>query len=137
MLDTDVIVAAVRSPSGASAALLDLALQSSFKLLLSVPLAMEYESLMKSPRQMAAGRYSVEHAETLILALCKVCERVERHFLWRPILKDPGDEMVLETAVNGQADFLVTFNLRDYSDVPERFGVALLRPSDLLVRFLK
>ena len=57
-----------------------------------------------------------------------MAEPGETHFLWRPQLHDPNDEMVLETAVNGQADILVTFNLRDFGTVPERFGVELLLP---------
>jgi hypothetical protein len=52
------------------------------------------------------------------------------HFLWRPQLRDAGDEMVLETAVNGQADAIVTFNRRHYGDAPARFGILLLLPAE-------
>ena len=55
-------------------------------------------------------------------------EPVETHFLWRPQLRDPGDEMVLEAAVNGRTEVLVTFNLRDYGETPNRFGVEILLP---------
>jgi len=61
-------------------------------------------------------------------ALIAMAEPVETHFLWRPQLRDPNDEMVLEAAVNGRADALVTFNLKDYGDAPRRFGVDLLLP---------
>ena len=63
-----------------------------------------------------------------------MAEPVETHFLWRPQLRDPNDEMVLEVAVNGQADALVTFNLKDYGAAPGRFGVDLLLPRKAIER---
>ena len=62
---------------------------------------------------------------------------VTSHFIWRPQLKDPGDEMVLEAAVNGMADAIVTFNQRDYGSVPLHFGVETLLPRDVLVTLQK
>jgi len=62
---------------------------------------------------------------------------VTSHFIWRPQLKDPGDEMVLEAAVNGMADAIVTFNQRDYGSAPLRFGVETLLPRDVLVTLQK
>ena len=61
---------------------------------------------------------------------------VETHFLWRPRLRDPADEMVLEAAVNGQANAIVTFNLRDYGAMPKDFGIEVLLPRDALKRLL-
>ncbi len=66
--------------------------------------------------------------------LAALVEPVETHFLWRPRLRDPADEMVLEAAVNGQADAIVTFNVRDCGATPESFGIENLRPSDALKR---
>ena len=62
---------------------------------------------------------------------------VKAHFLWRPQLRDPGDEMVLETAVNERADALVTFNVRDFGSVPERFGIELIVPREAIRRLRK
>lgn len=59
---------------------------------------------------------------------------VESHFVWRPQLRDPADEMVLEAAVNGQADAIVSFNHRDFGTAPARFGLALLLPQDAFRR---
>jgi predicted nucleic acid-binding protein len=70
-------------------------------------------------------------------AVVALVEPVETHFLWRPQLRDPGDEMVLEAAVNGRASALVTFNIRDYGDVPARFGVEVLVPREALKRIRK
>jgi len=67
-------------------------------------------------------------------AVLAIAESVKAHFLWRPQLRDPGDEMVLETAVNGRADALVTFNVRDFGSVPERFGIEVLIPREAIKR---
>jgi predicted nucleic acid-binding protein len=67
-------------------------------------------------------------------ALVAMAEPVETHFLWRPQLRDPNDEMVLEVAVNDRADVLVTFNQKDYGDAPGHFGVELLTPRNAIAR---
>ena len=70
----------------------------------------------------------------VISALCLVAEPVETRFLWRPQVRDPADEMVLEAAINGNADALVTFNRRDFGDGPARFGIAVFSPREELRR---
>ena len=67
-------------------------------------------------------------------SLARVAEAVQIGFLWRPLLSDPTDDMVLETAVNGRADLLVTFNQKDFAAVAEGFGFKILRPSEALHR---
>jgi predicted nucleic acid-binding protein len=67
-------------------------------------------------------------------AIVAMAEPVWTHFLWRPQLRDSNDEMVLQAAVNGRANALVTFNLRDYGTVAERFGVNTLLPRDAIKR---
>ena len=132
VLDTDVVVAGLRSPTGASAALIDHALGERFTLLLSVALALEYEAVCRDPAQRIASGLSEEGVSTIVSALCAVCEPVDARFLWRPQLRDPADEMVIETAVNGRADALVTFDRRDFGDVPAQFGIALQTPRETL-----
>ena len=66
--------------------------------------------------------------------MAALIEPVTTYFLWRPQLRDPSDEMVLEAAVNGHADAIVTFNIRDYGAVPGEFGVGVLQPRDALRR---
>ena len=134
VLDTNVIVAGLRSPAGASAALLDRALGGSFVLVLSVALALEYEAVCRDPAQRIASGLSEVEVETLVTALCAVAEPVETRFLWRPQLNDAADEMVLEAAINGAADALVTFNRQDFGRAPARFGIALLSPREALRR---
>jgi putative PIN family toxin of toxin-antitoxin system len=132
--DTDVIVAAMRSPGGASAAILRAARQSKTTLLVSVPLAMEYEATCSEAEHRLAAGLSEREVEIFLDAVVAMAEPVKTHFLWRPQLRDPGDEMVLETAVNGRADGLVTFNVRDLGTVPARFGIELMIPREVLGR---
>ena len=132
VLDTNIVVAGLRSPTGASAALIDRALDGAFELLLTVALALEYESVCGDPAQRIASGLSDDEVEVIISALCAVAEPVQPRFLWRPQLRDPADEMVLEAAINGNADALVTFNRRDFGDAPGRFGIAVLTPQQAL-----
>jgi putative PIN family toxin of toxin-antitoxin system len=125
-VDTDVMVAAVRSRQGASRAWIRAILRREATLLLSVPLALQYEAVLTRPEQLTASRASVEQISALLDALCAVCTPVEISFLWRPLLRDPNDEMVLEVAVNGRADRLLTFNERDFTG-SARLGVRVER----------
>lgn len=134
VLDTNVVVAALRSPSGASAALLEQALDRRFTLLLSVPLVLEWEGTCSDPAQRIVSGLSEPEVGTIMSALCAVGEPVHAWFLWRPQLRDPADEMVLEAAVNGSADALVTFNRRDFGNVPGTFGIEVLSPRQTLSR---
>lgn len=133
-MDTNVVVSGLRSPSGASARLIDQAFARRFTLLLSVPLALEYEATCCDPPQMSASGLSKPDVQTIIEALCAVAEPVRSWFLWRPQLRNPSDEMVLEAAINGAADALVTFNQRHFADSPERFGIAVVAPQEALRR---
>jgi putative PIN family toxin of toxin-antitoxin system len=134
VLDTDVIVAALRSPSGYSAALIGAALDHQIVILASVPLFFEYEAKCTSPVHWAAAGLTREQAHIFVDGLAALIEPVKTHYLWRPFLRDPNDEMVLEAAVNGRADAIVTFNLRDYGAIPEKFGIEVLIPATAIRR---
>jgi putative PIN family toxin of toxin-antitoxin system len=134
VLDTDVVVAAMRSPRGASAAILRAARQGRATLLASVPLALEYEAVSSRAEHRLAAGLSEREVKVFLTAVAAMAEPVTTHFLWRPQLRDPDDEMVLEAAVNGGADALVTFNLRDFGTVPAQFGVEVLLPREAIRR---
>ncbi len=134
VLDTDVVVAALRSPKGASAAVLRLLDAGRVTILLSVALALEYEAVCHLPEHRLASGIATADITLFVNTLIALAEPVHVHFLWRPQLRDAGDEMVLETAVNGRADALVTFNRRDYAAIPSRFGIDLLLPREILRR---
>jgi putative PIN family toxin of toxin-antitoxin system len=136
VLDTDVLVAAFRSDSGASRRILEAALARRFELLLSVPLMFEYEAVLTRPEHLLASGASVEDVADVLDGLAAVGRRVRLAFRWRPALPDPNDDMVLETAVNGQAHAIVTFNERDFNPVAGKFGCRVMRPGELLRRLV-
>ena len=131
-MDTDVVVAAMRSPSGASAALLSLLLKGNGVWLLSVAMALEYEAICMLADHRLAANASAGDVTNLLDTIFGVIEPVEVHYQWRPQLSDSGDEIVLEAAVNGRADVIVSFNHRDYKGAPGRFGIALRTPGEVL-----
>lgn len=132
VVDTDVIVAAMRSPGGASAAILRAARNGTVTLLVSVPLGMEYEAVCSELEHRLAAGLSEREVEIFLDAVLAMAEPVKTHFLWRPQLRDPGDETVLGAAVNGRANALVTFNVRDFGTVPARFGIELMVPREAI-----
>jgi len=136
-LDTDAIVAAMRSPSGASAAIIRKARRGKVALLLSVPLAMEHEAVCVRPEHQLAAGLSEQEVRIFVDAVIAIAEPVKIHYLWRPQLRDPSDEMVLETAVNGRANLLITFNVRDYGTAPARFGIEVMTPREAVERISK
>lgn len=124
----------MRSPIGASAALLKAARRNQITLIGNVALALEYEATCRLAHHMLAGGLKPAEVAIFVDAVIAMLEPFETHFMWRPQLRDPADELVLEAAVNGQADALVTFNRRDFGKVPEQFGVAVLTPGEAIRR---
>lgn len=131
VLDTNVLVAAGRSRQGSSFAVLQHLRHGHFNALASVPLFLEYEAELKRPEQLAVGARTPEMVDVFLDALSLRSVPVHLHFLWRPQTRDPADEMVLETALNGNADALITFNLNDFV-VAKRFKLAVWTPPVLL-----
>jgi len=137
VIDTDVMVAAMRSPSGASAALLSLLLQGHATMLLSVAMALEYESICMLAEHRLVASASEDDVRNLLNTVIDIITPVEVHYQWRPQLTDASDEMVLEAAVNGRADAIVTFNRKDYKNMTDRFGIEILSPAEALERIRK
>ena len=122
VLDTDVIIAGLISPTGASRRLLELAFEDRLTLLASVALFLEYESVAFRPDMLALAALNRGEMTNFFTDLASVIEPVDIHFLWRPTLTDAADEMVLEAAVNGQADVLATFNSKHFAPARGRFS---------------
>jgi putative PIN family toxin of toxin-antitoxin system len=134
VLDTNVIVAAMRSPKGASAALLRSIVHGRATLVLSTAMGLEYEAVCLRQVHRAASGLTETEVMTFIDGIAALAEPVTMRFVWRPQLRDPNDEMVLETAVNGKANAIATFNGRDFGKAPQRFGILLLTPGEVLRR---
>lgn len=131
VLDTTVMVAALRSAAGASRQLLVAALEKRFELLLSVPLLIEYEGVLTRKEHLKAAGLKVAEVIELLDALARVAEPVVPNFRWRPMLRDPNDDMVFEVALNGQADMLVTFNKSDFEQL-SLWNVRIASPGEAL-----
>jgi putative PIN family toxin of toxin-antitoxin system len=134
VLDTSVVVAGLRTSLGAANAVLRLVGQRRLILLATPPLFLEYEDVLKRPEHLLAHGLEPEQVDGLLAELAALIEPVELHFRWRPQVRDPGDEMVLEAAINGDADALVTYNVADFAVAADRFGIPILRPADVLKR---
>ncbi len=134
VLDTSVLVAAIRSQGGASKTLLEAALNSQFRFLISTALVLEYEAVLTRREHLTAAGLSASEVDELLDAICSVGIQVPLRRSVRPKLRDPDDEMVLETAVNGGADAIVTFNRVDFAGIPEEFGIEVLTPAEFLKR---
>ena len=129
VIDTNVLIAGLRSPHGASYQVLRLVGSGAFSFSLSVPLVLEYEAVAKEHARELGLTY--EDVDDVIDYLCSEAELRRVFYLWRPILRDPRDDMVLELAVEAGADSIVTHNVRDFAEA-EQFGLAVLRPGALL-----
>ena len=135
VLDTNILVAALRSRRGASNALLTAILESDKATWsCSVPLFLEYEDVLTRAEFVLETERSREEYGAFLADIASVVRPIELHFLWRPQLSDPKDEMVLETAVNASADATVTFNQRDFRPVQDRFEVQVWTPQQALER---
>ena len=129
VLDSNVLVSALRSRRGASFQIVKLLRAGRFEVALSVPLALEYEAvLLRHARQLGLAR---NEADGLVDYLCDVGYRQAIHFLWRPALTDPRDEFILELAVAANCNAIVTHNVRDFAGA-SRFDVQIIRPGDFL-----
>jgi len=132
VLDTDVIVAALRSPRGASAAILSAAEVGRLEILATVPLCIEYEAVCTRADHIMASGGTRHDVDMFLDMLVDLVVPVQPWFLWRPQLRDAGDELVLEAAVNGGADALVTFNRADYLPAAGAFALPILLPGEAL-----
>jgi putative PIN family toxin of toxin-antitoxin system len=134
VVDTDVMVAAFDSPTGASRQLLLEVLDRRVLALASTALMLEYEAVLTRPNVLAMIGLRAEEVIAVLDEVASICLPVAFDYRWRPMTKDPDDDLVLETAVNGLADVIATFNIADMEAAAARFGIAVERPAAVLRR---
>lgn len=127
VLDTNVLVAAIRSRRGASFRLVEQLGTGVFDIAVSVPLVLEYEDAMLRQR----GALSAQEVGDMVDYVCSVARRQTIFYLWRPLLRDPKDDMVAEVAVAAGAEAVVTHNRRDFTGLGS-FGIRVDAPGEFL-----
>jgi putative PIN family toxin of toxin-antitoxin system len=137
VLDTSVLVAALRSRLGASNRVLLEVAERRVTPLVTTAVFLEYEAVLPRPEQQLAAGMNPADIEGFLAAFASTAEPVELSFLWRPQLKDPAAELMLEAAVNGRAAAIITHNVNDFRPAAERFGVATLAPAEFLKELAK
>ncbi|MCG8339615.1 MAG: putative toxin-antitoxin system toxin component, PIN family [Proteobacteria bacterium] len=129
VIDTNVILSALRSTKGASFKLLSIIGSELFEFVLSVPLFIEYESVTKRNRDKLRLDDSV--IDDVLDYLAEVGDKREIYFLWRPFLRDPKDDLVLEVAVESGCDFIISYNKKDFKNI-DKFDLKVLTPQEFL-----
>ena len=136
VFDTDVMVAGLSSAAGASRRLLLAVLDGEVRMLLSTPLLVEYEAVLTRPSVLTMAGVSAEEVATVLDELAGLCIPVAFDYRWRPQARDPDDDLVLDTAINGGAEVVASFNLADMEAGARRFGIAVEQPG-IVVRRIK
>ncbi|MBI2333812.1 MAG: putative toxin-antitoxin system toxin component, PIN family [Chloroflexi bacterium] len=130
VIDTNVLVSALRSRDGASFLLISLLGENEkFDIYISVALVLEYEDAAK--RLLGKVEITEDVIDDVIDYICLVGNEQQVFFLWRPFLKDPGDDMVLELAVAAGCNFIITHNKKDFKNI-EDFGIQAISPVEFL-----
>ena len=129
IIDTNVIYSALRSKRGASSKLISLVGTGLFEVHLSVPLVLEYEAVLL--RKNMSLPVTKDVISDVLDSVCALGHHHEIHFLWRPYLRDPKDELVLEIAVTSQSEYIITYNTSDFRGV-EEFGIKVITPKEFL-----
>lgn len=129
VIDTNIIVSALKSRKGCSFSLLSKIDDKRFRVFLSVPLLLEYEAAIK--RERTKIKLSKSAIDVILDYICYIAVKRKIYYLWRPFLKDPNDDMLLELAVESNCDFIITFNKKDFQGI-DIFDIETLTPKDFL-----
>ena len=133
ILDTNVLVAASRSKRGAAYAIVSQLPSPKFEIALTIPLYVEYQDVLARPELMGT-QYQIDEAIGFTRYLASLAYKQDIYLLWRPWLKDPKDDMVLEAALAPQSRYIVTHNLKDFTskNIEENFGIYPVSPKQFL-----
>lgn len=133
VLDTNILVAASRSSRGAAYAIVSQLPSPKFEIALTIPLYVEYQDALTRP-EVRGAQYTADEAIQFTRYLSSIAHKQDIYFLWRPWLKDPKDDMVLEAALASQSRYIVTYNLKDFAnrDIEKNFGIYPVSPKQFL-----
>jgi len=131
VIDTNIFISALRSNLGASFKMVSMMPSEIFEISVSVPLVIEYEDVLKRPKLLP--HLSVKDIDSFIDYIVSVSEHRDIHYLWRPFLKDPNDDMLVELAVASEAQVIVTYNKKDFKGVEDTFGIKVLDAKEFLM----
>jgi len=134
VIDTDVMVAAFESARGASRQLISDVLDCRVTLLLSTSLMLEYEGVLTRPETLTRSKLTAGEVLEVLDEFASLCTPVGFDYRWRPAAQDADDDLVLETAINGSADVIATFNMKDMAAGAKAFGIPVERPADVIRR---
>jgi putative PIN family toxin of toxin-antitoxin system len=129
VIDTNIVVSALRSRKGASHLLLNLIDSGKFQINISVPLILEYE--YSSKKLIGEIKLTKEDIDDILNYICSIANKIKVFYLWRPYLRDPKDDMVLELAVSANCDYIVTYNIKDFIGI-DKFGIKTITPKEFL-----
>jgi putative PIN family toxin of toxin-antitoxin system len=129
VLDTCILYSALRSSTGASHRIVKSMPNPKFRPMVSTPVFFEYEEVLRRPKQFP--HLSPQDIEDFLDFISSACDHVRINFLWRPQLQDPEDDLILELAVSGQADAIITYNQRDFVG-SDQFGIRIISPGELI-----
>lgn len=129
VIDTNVIISALKSRNGFSFKLLSIIDDKRFRVFISVPLILEYEDVIK--RSESQIKLSFTEISDILDYICLIAEQRKIFYLWRPFLKDPKDDMILELAVESECDYIISFNKKDFKKI-EKFNLEVITPKELL-----
>lgn len=130
VIDTNILVSALRSDMGASYALISKLPSQKFQFSISVPLYLEYQAVLTRKEHMT-GASTREEILAFLRYFCKIAYRQKIFYLWRPWLRDQKDDMVLELAVASKCQYIITYNLKDFSNI-QKFGIEAITPKNFL-----
>ena len=129
VIDTNVFISALKNDTGASFYLLSFIGKNEFETNVSVPLLMEYEAVAQ--RFLRQTNLETEDLNDILDYICIASNQHKINYLWRPFLKDPEDDFVLELAVKSESQHIITFNKKDFTNI-SMFGVTALTPWEFL-----
>ncbi|MGL4231632.1 MAG: putative toxin-antitoxin system toxin component, PIN family [Casimicrobium sp.] len=132
VIDTNVLVAGLYSSTGASFRIIGNWLEGKLDVYATTAIWLEYEDVLKRPEIVAMHRLGMRDVDVLLKSLSSLVTPVQLNYLWRPQLRDPKDEMLLEAAADASADAIVTHNVRDFVAGCSRFGIVALTPGQFV-----